>query len=181
MPVVEVEDFAQAYRSAYLRRLLNSAPHDGDPALPYRASGAVLQLEEFVNLPHVFVNDKFAPPLLLPIVNERSKSWRTSSLGRLPARKDDVRVVHVEGHAASAFGCPPLWTAGVSRRTLAISLAGGVVSSGGHVRCGAGRGTPVMVDRPAPVIDGGSAFADRLRRWRVEAGLTQEQLGSSPG
>jgi acetyl esterase len=60
VPVMEVEDFAQAYRSAYLRRLLNSAPPDADPSVPYRATGAVLELEEFANLPHVFVNDRFA-------------------------------------------------------------------------------------------------------------------------
>src|ERR1051326_7149480 len=44
-----------------------------------------------------------------------------------------------------------------------------------------GVGTRAMVDRAALAMDSGSDFGDRLRRWRVEAGLTQEQLGELAG
>jgi fermentation-respiration switch protein FrsA (DUF1100 family) len=61
VPVAEVEGFARAYRSAFLERLIRATPPDADPAAAYRAAGRVLELEEFADLPHVFVNPSFQP------------------------------------------------------------------------------------------------------------------------
>jgi acetyl esterase len=60
VPIAEVEDFASAYRSAFIGQHLAPSASPDTAAAVFRAAGAVVELEEFPGMPHYFLHPAVA-------------------------------------------------------------------------------------------------------------------------
>jgi acetyl esterase/lipase len=60
VPVGYVENFAAAYRAAFIRRNLSAAASTLAANVAYRKAGDVMQLQEFAGMPHLFLHPSVA-------------------------------------------------------------------------------------------------------------------------